>query len=261
VAGAGHDAAGVHGAALGDHDADVSEWFEQWFGAEYLRAYAHRDDEDAERLVGLLEVWGVAESGHRVLDLGCGPGRHAAGLARRGARVVGLDLSRALLLAAREAGAERLVRADMRSLPLRDAAFDAVLNLFTSFGYFAADAEHEAVLREVARVLRPGGRFVLDFLNAPAVRAGLVARDERTTGATTVVQERWLSADGRFVHKRIQMGGDRPAFTERVRLYDRPELEAMMAAHGMRTMCAAGDYDGSSCGPDSERLILVGERT
>ena len=238
----------------------MSEWFEQWFGEEYLSAYAHRDDEDAERLVGLLDVLGVAEPGHRLLDLACGPGRHTAALVRRGARVVGLDLSRALLDAAREAGAEQLVRADMRSLPFRNFAFDAVLNLFTSFGYFAEDAEHEAVLREVARVLRPGGRFVLDFLNAPAVRAGLVARDERTTGATTVVQERWFSPDGRFVHKRIQAGGDRPTFTERVRLYDRTELEAMMAAYGIRTIRAAGDYDGSRYGPHSARLILVGER-
>ena len=239
----------------------MSEWFEQWFGEEYLRAYAHRDDKDAERLLALLDLLGVAGSGHRVLDLACGPGRHTAALARRGARVVGLDLSPALLLAAREAGAERLVRADMRSLPFRDAAFEAVLNLFTSFGYFAEDAEHEGVLREVARVLRPGGRFVLDFLNAPAVRAGLVARDERTTGATTVVQERWLSTDGRFVHKRIQVGGGARTFTERVRLYERMELEAMMAVQGLRTIRAAGDYDGGRHAPDSERLILLGERT
>jgi SAM-dependent methyltransferase len=239
----------------------VTEWFEQWFGEAYLRAYAHRDDEDAERLVGLLDVLGVAAPGHRVLDLACGPGRHTAALVRRGARVVGLDLSRALLHAAREAGADRLVRADMRSLPFRGAAFDAVLNLFTSFGYFADDVEHETVLREVARVLRPGGRLVLDFLNAPAVRAGLVARDERTTGDTTVVQERWLSPDGRFVNKRIQVGADRRTFTERVRLYDRAELEAMMAAHGLRPTRAAGDYDGRRHGPDSERLILLGERT
>lgn len=239
----------------------MTEWFEQWFGEEYLRAYAHRDDEDAERLVGLLDVLGVAGSGQRVLDLACGPGRHLAVLARRGARVVGLDLSRVLLLAAREAGADRLVRADMRSLPFRDAAFDAVLNLFTSFGYFTEDVEHETVLREVARTLRPGGRFVLDFLNAPAVRAGLVARDERTTGATAVVQERWFSPDGRFVHKRIRVGAEGRTFTERVRLYERLEIEAMMAAHGLRTIRAAGSYDGARHGPDSERLILVGERT
>jgi SAM-dependent methyltransferase len=239
----------------------VSEWFERWFGEDYLRAYAHRDDVDAERLVGLLDELGVAAAGQQVLDLACGPGRHAASLARRGARVVGLDLSRTLLSAAREAGAERLVRADMRGLPFRDAAFDAVLNLFTSFGYFEEDAEHAAVLREVARVLRPGGRFVLDFLNAPAVRAGLVAHDERTTGDTTVVQRRWLSPDARFVYKRIQLGGDRQAFTERVRLYERAELEAMMAAQELRPIRAAGDYDGSGYGPASARLILLGERT
>jgi SAM-dependent methyltransferase len=239
----------------------VSEWFERWFGEDYLRAYAHRDDEDAERLVGLLDVLGVAAAGQRVLDLACGPGRHAASLGRRGARVVGLDLSPALLAAAREAGAERLVRADMRGLPFRAGAFDAVLNLFTSFGYFEEDAEHAAVLRDVARVLRPGGRFVLDYLNAPAVRSGLVAHDERTIGATTLVQQRWLSPDGRFVYKRIQVGGGRPAFTERVRLYERAELEAMMTAQGLRPVRAAGDYDRGGHSAVSARLILLGERT
>jgi SAM-dependent methyltransferase len=238
----------------------VSEWFEQWFGDEYLRAYAHRDDEDAERLVGLLDALGLAAAGQRVLDLGCGPGRHTAVLARRGARVVGLDLSRALLRAARESGAEWLVRGDMRGLPFRDTAFDAVLNLFTSFGYFADDAEHGAVLREVARVLRRGGSFVLDFLNPPAVRAGLVPRDERTTDGIVVIQERWLSPDGRYVNKRIQVGADGKTFSERVRLYERGELEAMMAAHGLRTVRAAGDYRGGPHGAHSDRLILVGER-
>lgn len=168
----------------------MSEWFEQWFGEEYLRAYPHRDDEDAERLVGLLDRCGVCRAAERVLDLACGPGRHLTALVRSGASVVGLDLSRALLQAARRRGAGTLVRGDMRRLPFRARAFDAVLNLFTSFGYFAADAEHEAVLAEVARVLRPGGRFVLDFLNAQDVRARLVAKDERRSGSTTIVQER-----------------------------------------------------------------------
>jgi SAM-dependent methyltransferase len=184
-----------------------------------------------------------------------------AALVRRGARVVGLDLSRALLGAAREGGADRLVRADMRFPPFRGGAFDAVLNLFTSFGYFADDVEHETVLREVARLLRPGGLFVLDFLNAPAVRAGLVARDERLMGTTTVVQERWLTPDGRFVIKRIRVGSDGRTFTERVRLFERAELETMLAAQGLRTIRVAGDYDGGRHVPDSERLILVGERT
>jgi len=238
----------------------VTEWFEQWFGEEYLHVYPHRDDEDAQRLVGLLERQGIAMAGERVLDLACGPGRHVAELARRGSHVVGLDLSRALLFAARRRGAGPLVRGDMRRLPFRAAAFDVVLNLFTSFGYFASDAEHESVVREVARVLRPGGRFVLDFLNAPAVRAGLVARDERGLGQGSVVQERRLTDDGRYVIKSIHVSDDSRTFTERVRLFERADLVGMLAEQGICTEGVAGDYDGSPHGPSSPRLILLGRR-
>src|SRR6185436_11952805 len=75
----------------------VTEWFEQWFGEEYLRLYPHRDEQDAADAVALVaRITPLA--GRRVLDLGCGTGRHAIHLAGHGARVVGLDLSRALLL-------------------------------------------------------------------------------------------------------------------------------------------------------------------
>ena len=238
----------------------MTEWFEEWFGEEYLHVYPHRDDAEAERLVRLLEARGVGGPGRTVLDLACGPGRHAAALARAGARVVGLDLSRALLCAARRRHAGPLVRGDMRRLPFRAAAFDVVVNLFTSFGYFASDAEHAAVIAEVARVLRPGGRFVLDYLNAPAVRAGLVPRDERLTGGSRVVQERRISEDGRYVVKSIHVSGDSRTFTERVRLFERTELEALLAARGIRAEAVAGDYDGGSHSGESPRLILIGRR-
>jgi SAM-dependent methyltransferase len=238
----------------------VTEWFEQWFGEEYLHVYPHRDDEEAERLVRFLEGEAVAGAGRRVLDLACGPGRHAAILARGGARVVGLDLSRALLHAARRRGVAPLVRGDMRRLPFRPSAVDVVVNLFTSFGYFAADPEHDAVLGEIARVLRPGGWFVLDYLNAPAVRAGLVRRDERREGSTTLVQERHLSDDGRFVIKSIHVTEQGRTFTERVRLFERADLERMLGAHGIVVEAAAGDYDGAPYGASSPRLILLGRR-
>ena len=239
----------------------MTEWFEQWFGEEYLHVYPHRDDVEAERLVRLLARQGIGGAGYVVLDLACGPGRHAAAIARGGARVVGLDLSRALLFAARRRKPGPLVRGDMRRLPFRTAAFDVVVNLFTSFGYFASDAEHEAVLDEVARVLRPGGRFVLDYLNAPAVRAGLVPRDERLSGGSRVVQERRISEDGRYVVKSIHVNGDTRTFTERVRLFGRADLEGMLAARGIATEVAGGDYDGAAHTPESPRLILLGRRS
>lgn len=238
----------------------MTEWFERWFGEEYLDVYRHRDDEEAERLVALLWKRGVVRAGQRVLDLACGAGRHAAVLGQRGAHVVGLDLSMPLLVTARHRGAGLVMRADMRALGLRSGSFAAVLNVFTSFGYFDDDREHERVLREVSRVLRPSGFFVLDFLNAPAVRRSLVPRDEIAMGATVVVQERQLSEDGRFVTKTIHLGGEGRSFMERVRLYERFELEAMLGAAGLALEEALGDYRGAPHGPTSPRLILVARR-
>ncbi len=239
----------------------MSEWFEDWFGEVYLELYPHRDEAEAARAIALLGRTGVVSTGWRVLDLACGAGRHGAALAAAGARVCGLDLSQALL---RSAQGKRvpavLVRGDIRRLPLRTAGFDAVVNLFTSFGYFDTDAEHEAALREVGRVLRPGGRFAIDFLNAPAVRATLVPRDERTVGGRRIVQERRLEDDGRTVTKEIHLTGEDRSFMERVRLFERDELEAMMTGAGLRVDAVFGDYDGGPHTASSARLILIATR-
>jgi SAM-dependent methyltransferase len=239
----------------------VSAWFKHWFGEAYLAIYPHRDEAEAERVVALLAARGIGEPGQRILDLACGPGRHERALARRGAWVLGYDLSSALLRRAREAGARRLVRGDMRALALRGGGFDAVVNLFTSFGYFEEDSESARVLVEVARVLRPGGRIVLDYLNAPAVRGDLVPRDERVVEGRTVIQERTLSTDGRFVVKRIRVAGEAMEFVEQVRLFERKDLEAMLAAAGLVVREALGDYHGAPYDARSPRLILVADRS
>ncbi|OGU01021.1 MAG: hypothetical protein A2085_10220 [Gemmatimonadetes bacterium GWC2_71_10] len=234
----------------------MTEWFERWFGETYLALYPHRDEQEAERVVALLERLGVIGPG-RVVDLACGAGRFLVALAGRGATVAGLDLSLPLLRTARGRGAQRLVRADVRALPIASGALDAVLNLFTSFGYFEDDGEHQRVLAEVARVLKPGGHFVLDFLNAPQVRATLVARDERRLGESVVVQERRISDDGRFVVKTIHLSGEGQSFMERVRLLERADLERMFAAAGLTVERVLGDYEGGAHGPHSPRCLLV----
>ncbi len=239
----------------------MSEWFEHWFGEAYLELYPHRDDAEAARVVALLARLGVVAPGARILDLACGAGRHSVALSAGGATVCGLDLSMPLLRAARRRGVTAsLVRGDMRRLPLRTAAFDTVVNLFTSFGYFADDADHLAALREVARVLAPGGRFALDFLNAPAVRSGLVPRDERVVGGRRVVQERRFSDAGRTVVKSIDLVDEGRTYMERVRLFERAELESMMKTAGLRVDAAVGDYDGGPHTAASPRLMLLATR-
>ena len=239
----------------------MTEWFEQWFGEEYLQLYPHRDEEDAVRAVGLVDR--VARlDGARVLDLACGSGRHAMPLAERGASVFGIDLSMPLLVRANKLvpPVRGVVRGDMRLLPLRDAAFDLVVNLFTSFGYFADDAQHVAVLRGVARVLVPGGKLFLDYLNAQAVREGLVVREERQFGEHRVAIERKLVDDDRFIVKEMHLVDDGRTFMERVRLFSPDDLAGLMHDAGLRVTERFGSYAGDELTATTPRTILVAER-
>jgi SAM-dependent methyltransferase len=237
----------------------VTEWFEQWFGEEYLRLYPHRDDDDAAAAVALIDRCHPL-AGLRVLDLACGPGRHAAQLAARGARVAGLDLSLPLLslARARTRGAVALVRGDMRRLPFRTGTFDIVVNLFTSFGYFADDAQHAAVIAGARALVGPGGVFVLDYLNAAAVRANLVPHEERRVSSQHVVIERRIADDGRHVVKEMHLLDDGRSFLERVRLFTPEELACLLEDAGFVVRHRFGNYDGGPAEPGAPRLILIG---
>src|SRR5687767_7638262 len=172
------------------------EWFEEWFGEEYLRLYPHRDDTDAERVVALICRTVPFQPGWRVLDVACGAGRHARAFEGAGARCFGLDLSQALLRVARQVTQAPLVRADMRQLPIRPGSMDLTVNLFTSFGYFDRDAEHTAALAEMVATVRPGGWFVIDFLNADFVRRRLVPHELVPCDDAQLRVTRAVSPDG-----------------------------------------------------------------
>lgn len=129
-------------------------------GAAYLRySFTRGSAQEATFLAGAL---GLA-AGERTLDLGCGPGRHAAELRRAGVAVVGVDISAPFLAAA---GPGTWVRADARHLPFPSGCFDAAICLCQGgFGLLGGDGDL-AALREVARVLRPGGRLALSASSA-----------------------------------------------------------------------------------------------
>ena len=236
----------------------MTEWFEEWFGEEYLQLYPHRDAAEAERAVALILERTAFTPGWRVLDVACGAGRHCHALEAAGARCVGLDLSMALLRVARRVTRAPPVRADRRALPIRPGSMDLTVNLFTSFGYFERDAEHTAALHEMVATLRPQGWFVIDFLNPAAVRARLVPRETRQLDGAEVAVARSVSVDGRYVCKTITTTGGR-RFTERVRLFSADEIATMLAEARVTIRHRFGDYDASPLGADSPRTILFGQ--
>jgi len=251
-----------------------SPWFVQAFERIYLHVYPHRDDSEAEAHAGVVcDLLGV-RPGQRVLDVGCGAGRHARALARRGMRVTGVDLSPDLLEEARERspgtpGSPTYIRWDARDLPFQ-LQFEGAISMFTSFGYFEERADDVRLMRSVARAVVPGGRFVVDYLNEVAVRSGLEPVTEVTIGDLDVRMERRIEEDGQagpVVLKRVQAthrttDAIEADYEERVRLYTADEVDALLAEVGFEPVGERlGGFDLSPFGPDAPRLLRVYQRS
>lgn len=249
----------------------LEPWSASWFGEEYLAVYPERDDREVLRRARFAaEVLRPYARQGRIgfLDLSCGTGRHAVGLDAWGetAGVAGLGLS----LPALAEGARRpirprpgYVRGDMRRIPFREAAFGAVVNFSTAFGAFDRPEDDAAVLREVRRVLAPGGAFLSEVFNAARVIATLASREEKTiAGQRIVIRRRYDREEGR-IEKVIEMGNGNGArcFRERVRPCTEPELRDLHRAAGFEVARAFGDFDGSSFDVRrSPRLVLLAVR-
>lgn len=236
-------------------------WYRTAFDGDYLDIYAHRTDEAARTEVAWLQNHWNLEPGSHLLDLACGNGRHAAAWEARGIDVVGADLSSLLLGRARERGLNhaRFLRADMACLPF-SRAFDAVTSFFTSFGYFESREEDRSVLEEIYRVLVPGGLFSIDFLNASMVKASLVPESESRRGTTTLRQFRSISSDGTRVEKRIEVFDENELVRtsrESVRLYDRTDIELLLAEAGFEIDQIFGALDGRPWSDEAPRLVVT----
>ena len=229
----------------------MKNWYETAFRKEYLDLYYNRNDAAAKGEAEFAAKALGLQQGSRVLDVACGAGRHARALTGLGHHVVGIDLSRDLLA---QAGDVRIARADMRALPFY-GSFDAATSFFTSFGYFDDDG-NQATLDAVAGALRPRGVFLLDFLNAAAVAAHLVAESEEERGGKAFVVKRSIE-DGRVLK---EVSGDGQSYTESVRLYTHVELVERLRAAGLNPMANYGDFDGRDYTTDSPRCIMVARK-
>lgn len=243
------------------------EWWKTHFNQQSLEGYGLPKKNQAEvRAVGRLLGLKAPAS---ILDLCCGAGRHALGLAALGHRVTGLDWSKDLLSAAQSSAAGRdlrlkFQRGDMRKLAF-GPRFDAVINLFTSFGYFETEAADLAVLRGVRRSLRPGGLFLIDLLNKEWLMRHFTPTFWQKNPEGDV-----LKAHNRlsFDLKSSRLDNQRTVFTKtgkrethlRFKVYTLHDLDRLLKASGLQTRQVWGGFDGRPYALDSFRMIVLAQR-
>ena len=227
-----------------------ANWWADYFDAQYLLEYEplFSPERDRQEVARILDVLGLP-SGARILDVPCGQGRHAHLLAEAGFDVDGLDYSTDLLAKAKARGTGpklRYTRGDMRRLPTRwTERFDAVLNLFTSFGFFTEPADDRRVIVEFARMLKPGGVLLWYGGNRDGVMARFLERDWwQTQDGTLIAQERSFDALSGVLHVNTVWSGKKRQGSRdhRIRLYTATRLAELCADAGLIVEAA---YDGS----------------
>jgi SAM-dependent methyltransferase len=243
------------------------DWFEDedlWVGFADVMFPERRETEAAE-LVATSPLLKVA-TGTRVLDLACGPAVHVVPLARAGAEVTGVDLSPAMLARAsaacdRAGVAAHLVQANMLDYTA-PGAFDLVINMYTSFGYFTEPGDNLTVLRNIHASLAPGGAAVIDLLGKE-VLAGWVGRPQavEVAGGTVFMRDTILDDWTRLRTDWTLVRGDevRQASIHCV-LYSAAELRMLFEQAGFVDVECFGGFDASPYDNHARRLIVRGYR-
>jgi SAM-dependent methyltransferase len=241
------------------------EWFRYWFDSPfYHKLYFERDEKEAENFIRKLITRLGLKPGSRILDVACGRGRHSKVFAKLGFDVTGIDLSPASIEYARqfEAPNLRFYIHDMR-LPFWGNYFDHAFNFFTSFGYFRTRREHDAAIRTIARSLKAGGIFVLDYLNVHYAEDHLQPQTFKQYNGTTFNITR-LNDTSHF-YKTISISDPsltKPIkVTEKVAKFSFGDFNEMLGYQHMQIEELFGDYELNSYDIKSTpRLIIVARK-
>jgi SAM-dependent methyltransferase len=237
----------------------TKDWFTDWFNTSYYHIlYKERNDVEAQLFMrNITEILSLDKATH-ILDLPCGKGRHSVFLNSLGYRVTGSDLSENSIIAAKKYENDTLKFNvhDMR-VPFSEK-YNAVFNLFTSFGYFEDDKEDLLILHNIKNGLTKEGVFVFDFLNAAIVKENLVTKETKVVDGITFNITREISND--FIIKRISFFADAEnhSYTERVKYLDLEKMTYYLEKVGFKIEHTFGDYYLNSFDSKiSNRLIIV----
>ena len=245
----------------------MEKWYAHAFGLDYLEIYSHRNKEEALSAIDFIEEETAISRNDLILDLCCGPGRHAIELSARGYTVIGLDLSLDLLMEARRRAHEDsrrlpLVRAEMEHIPFT-SSFNLVINLFNSFGYYMSEKRNENVLLNIYDSLVLNGVFLMDYFNKPWVLSHLEPVTERTLeSGVKLIERRAFDHTQNRINKTTTVikNNEKSERIESVRLYSPHELKSMIEQAGFSIEKTFGGFDKRPYDNDSSHLIIVASK-
>lgn len=247
---------------------ETKPWFEVWFDTnEYHTLYGHRDENEAYCFIEAL-IENLKFSPCKVLDAGCGSGRHVFAWAEHGFDAHGFDLSQNSIFLANER-AEGIENASFSVLDLRklkdqvesQEKYDIVTNLFTSFGYFPNENDHSDVVEGFSKALKSGGVLVLDYINSEYSKKRMVSSETQIRDRIEFHIERKFEKG--FFKKSISYtmpNGRNEFYTELVKAWDSHELSELLSSVGLHVKTIKGNYDFSKYHKDSPRMILIAEK-
>jgi SAM-dependent methyltransferase len=240
-------------------------WFKDWFNSPYYhQLYFNRDEKEAADFIDKLIGYIQPAKDSCMLDVACGKGRHSIHLAEKGFDVTGIDLSEDSIREALFQETERLhfYRHDMR-LPFWINYFNYAFNFFTSFGYFNTRREHDNAIRTIAQSLKPGGVFVLDYLNVHFSEDHLIHRFEKEIDGVNFFITKWF--DETHFYKKITVEDEALAepliYTEKVAKFSLGDFTEMFAYQGLQIREVFGDYRFNNYDiRKSPRLVVIAEK-
>jgi len=248
------------------------EWFRDWFSSPfYHRLYFEHDEREAEEFIHKLVNFLQPKPGARMVDIACGRGRHSCMLAKLGFDVTGFDLSfESIDYAKQFVRKDSIGESDNLSFYQHDVRypfwvnyFDYAFNFFTSFGYFATRREHDDAIRTIVTSLKPGGIFVIDYLNTHYVEDHLVHNELKNVAGTSYQIRRW-DDETRFYKKIIIHDASLVVpeeHTERVAKFSLGDFTDMLSFQNMQVLEVFGDHNLSPYDiRKTPRLIIVAKK-
>ncbi len=238
---------------------DTENWYTSWFDTPYYHIlYKNRDYKEAGLFMKNLTSFLNLHKNDEVLDLACGKGRHAKYLNELGFNVTGVDLSPKSIAFAKqyENSSLHFEEHDM-CLPY-PKKFDAVFNLFTSFGYFENEEDNLRTIKAIKAELKPNGFAVIDFLNAEYVKRNLVPSETKTIDNITFHINRSI-VDGYIIKNiRFQYEHEDFSFQERVKAITLLDFQNCFKEAELNLLHCFGDYQLNNFDEEtSQRLILI----